>query len=532
MLAVLGPVTVEGVPVVGRKTREVLALLALAAPRPITAAGLAERLWDDPPPSAIKTVQAHVSRARTALAAAGGARLESGYRVVAGPAELDVLAVEDLRRRARVAGLAGHDHDAAGWLAEARRRWRGEPELPATHAGDAERARLAEEHLLLVEDHLAAQVAAGRPDAALPELQALTAAHPLRERIWGLAITALYRCGRQADAVAAYQAARRHLRDEVGMEPGPQLRALAEGVLRHTLPVGVPPAPSPPTLAFDGPHYADAGGRHVAWGVYGTGPVDVLLLNSTFLPVDAYGEEAHLAHAVGGLAAGRRVVAFDRSGLGLSDPVAPETPPSVAQWTTDAVAVLDASGAGRVHVLANADTGLIALRLAAEHPNRVASVTVVNPYPRVSVGDGYPHGEPASMEAVLRDIRTPGARPPVDVLTWIAPAVADDARFRAWWDAAGRRAASPRTAGLVHRAIVDGDVRALLPGVTAPVLLLSRVDCPSHDPGHGRWLAAHLPRATLREHPDPNGVWFLGDVDWVLTQFAAFARSADREPPS
>jgi pimeloyl-ACP methyl ester carboxylesterase len=316
------------------------------------------------------------------------------------------------------------------------------------------------------------------------------------------------------------------------MEPGPQLRALAEGVLRHTLPVTAPPAPSPPALAFDGPHYADAGGRHVAWGVYGTGPVDVLLLNPTFLPVDAYGEEAHLAHAVGGLAAGRRVVAFDRSGLGLSDPVAPETPPSVAQWTTDAVAVLDASGAGRVHVLANADTGLIALRLAAEHPERVASVTVVNPYPRVSVGDGYPHGEPASMEAVLRDIRTPGARPPVDVLTWIAPAVADDARFRAWWDAAGRRAASPRTAGLVHRAIVDGDVRALLPGVTAPVLLLSRVDCPSHDPGHGRWLAAHLPRATLREHPDPNGVWFLGDVDWVLTQFAAFARSADREPPS
>jgi hypothetical protein len=80
------------------------------------------------------------------------------------------------------------------------------------------------------------------------------------------------------------------------------------------------------------------------------------------------------------------------------------------------------------------------------------------------------------------------------------------------------------------RAIADGDVRALVPRVTAPVLLLSRVECPSHDPGHGRWLAAHLPRATLREHPDPNGVWFLGDVDRVLTQFAAFARSVDREP--
>lgn len=526
MLAVLGPVDVGGVPVVGRKTREVLTLLALAAPRPVTAAGLAERLWDDPPPSAIKTVQAHVSRARTALAAAGGARLESGYRIVAEPAELDVLAVEDLRRRARIAGLAGHDHDAASWLAQARRRWRGEPELPATHAGDAERARLAEEHLLLVEDHLAAEVAAGRPGAALPELQALTAAHPLRERLWGLAITALYRCGRQADAVAAYQAVRRHLRDEVGMEPGPQLRALAEGVLRHTLPVAAPPAPRPRALAFDGPHYAVADDRHVAWGVYGTGPVDVLLLNPTFLPVDAYREEAHLADAVGRLATGRSVLAFDRSGLGLSDPATP----SVGQWVADAVAVLDAAGAGRVHVFANADTGMVALRLAAEHPHRVLSVTVVNPHPRATVGDGYPHGEPASMEAALREIRTPGARPALDVLTWIAPAVADDARFRAWWDAAGRRGASPGAAGLVHRAIVEGDVRAFVPRVTAPVLLLSRVECPSHDPGHGRWLAAHLPRATLREHPDPNGVWFLGDVEWVLAQFRAFARSLDREP--
>jgi DNA-binding SARP family transcriptional activator len=520
-------VVVEGVPVTGRKTREVLALLALAAPRPITAAGLADRLWDEPPPSAIKTVQAHVSRSRTALATAGGARLESGYRIIAGPAELDVLAVEDLRRRARIAGLAGHDRDAAGWLAEARRRWRGEPELPATRAGDAERARLAEEHLLLVEDHLAAEVAAGRPAAALPELQAMTATHPLRERLWGLAITALYRCGRQADAVAAYQAARRHLRDEVGMEPGPQLRALADGVLRHTLPVTAPPAPRPRELAFDGPHYVDADGRHVAWGVYGTGPLDVLLLNPTFLPVDAYLEEAHLAGAVGGLATGRRVLAFDRSGLGLSDPVAP----SVGRWVADAVAVLDAAGADRVHVFANADTGMIALQLAAEHPERVASVTVVNPYARATAGDGYPHGERGPVEDVLRGIRTPGARPPVDVLSWIAPAVADDARFRTWWDAAGRRAASPGTAGLVHRAIVDGDVRALTARVTAPVLLLSRVDCPSHDPGHGRWLAAHLPRATLREHPDPNGVWFLGDVDWVLSQFAVFVHPTGREQP-
>ena len=225
--------------------------------------------------------------------------------------------------------------------------------------------------------------------------------------------------------MAAYRVARRRLREEAGMEPGPQLRALADGVLRHTLLAEGPPDPAARSATpFEGPHYADAEGRHVAWGTYGAGQVDVLLLNPTFLPIDAYREEAHLADAIRRLAKGRRVVAFDRSGLGLSDPVAPDAPPSVAQWARDAVAVLDASGAGRVHVLANADTGMIALQLAAEHPDRVASVTAVNAYARATVGDGYSHGEPASFKDVLRGIRTPGVRPPVDVLTWIAPAVA------------------------------------------------------------------------------------------------------------
>ena len=187
VLAVLGPVVVEGpsggVPVPGRKNREVLALLALAAPRPITAAGLADRLWDEPPPSAIKTVRERLAgphRARRGR----GPRLDGGPLATGSSPGPPSWTCSPSRTCAppRVAGLAGHDHDAANWLAEARRRWRGEPELPATHAGEAERARLAEEHLLLVEDHLAAEVAAGRPAAALPTA-GVDRRHPLRERL-------------------------------------------------------------------------------------------------------------------------------------------------------------------------------------------------------------------------------------------------------------------------------------------------------------------------------------------------------------
>ncbi len=183
-------------------------------------------------------------------------------------------------------------------------------------------------------------------------------------------------------------------------------------------------------LAAHSGRYADASGVHVAYGTYGDGPPDVLLLNPTFVPVDAYLEEPHLAQAVARLAAGRRVIALDRRGLGLSDPVSPAAPPTIEQWVQDTVAVLDASGAAPVHVLANGDTALVALLLAATHLNRVATLTLVNGYVRLTSCVDYPHGDPPSIDDVLREIRTPGAHPVIDVLSWIAPSVAGDARFR------------------------------------------------------------------------------------------------------
>lgn len=130
----------------------------LAAPRPVSAAALADRLWDDPRPSARKTVQGHASPARSFLGAAGGlggalAGGATGYRLDADTGRLDVRAVDDLRRHARTSALAGDDHAAARLLCRARDLWRGEPEPPPTLAGEAEWARLADEHLLLVEDH-------------------------------------------------------------------------------------------------------------------------------------------------------------------------------------------------------------------------------------------------------------------------------------------------------------------------------------------------------------------------------------------
>ncbi|WP_232665943.1 alpha/beta fold hydrolase [Pseudonocardia sp. TRM90224] len=536
MLSVLGPLHLEGaagpIGIVGRKSREVLTLLALAAPRPMSVGALASRLWDEPPPSAVKTVQGHVSRVRTALTAAGIGTVaggQAGYHLAVADGQLDVAEVERLRRGARLASLAGDDPGAAGMLAEARALWRGEPELPAGFVGDAERARLVEEHLGLVEDHLAAVVAAGGAASVIGELEALTAEHSLRERLWELRMTALYHCGRQADALRAYRDVRRLLGEQLGVDPGPGLRGLERAVLGHTvvLPGAGAPAAVTATVVVDGPRYANAAGVHVAYSIFGDGDLDVLLLNATFVPLDSYLEEPHLAGAIARLATGRRVVAFDRRGIGQSDPVSPHMPPSIEGWRDDVVAVLDAVGAGSVHVFANADTSMIALLLAATNPERVRSVTMVNGFARFTVTADYLHGEqPRSVDNTFKEIRSPIEASDIDVLALTAPTVAADPRFRAWWDAAGRRGASPRTAELLHEVWLAADVRTVLPDVTPPVLLISRAGSPLYDTGHARYLAERLPDARLVEYADSDGPWFLGDVERVVSEFERFSQAS------
>jgi hypothetical protein len=314
-LAVLGPVAVQGpsgaVPVIGRKTREVLVLLALAAPRPMTAPALVERLWDEPPPSAIKTVQAHVSRVRTALAAADGAAGQlmggpSGYRIVADPARLDVLAVEDLRCRARVATPQATTRCAA-WLAAARKAWRGEPELPSTRAGDAERAP-GRGAPAAGGGPLAAEIAAGRAAAAVGELEAMTALHPLRERLWELRMTALYRSGRQADAVAAFQprAQASALTRWDGARPAGCARWPRAFCGTRCRRPRRQAARTRSAVPFDGPHYADAGGVHRRLGRLRHGRRRRAAAQPDVRALDAHLEEPHLAAAIERLAAGRR----------------------------------------------------------------------------------------------------------------------------------------------------------------------------------------------------------------------------------
>ena len=241
---VLGPLTVRGphgpVEVVGRKERVLLAHLVSVAGRMATVDELALSLWGDAPPRApAKALQTYVLRLRNALepdrkgVPTVVVTEGSGYRLAVAGHGVDAMRFAQLAAAGRSAIDAGRPADAATDLRLAEGLWRG----PAytgfedTPFGMAEVQRLDELRTSATEDLWAAEIDLGRASAAIPELERLVEAHPWRERAWGSLVLALFRAGRQGDALGAVERARARLADELGIDPGPELRRLHERVL-------------------------------------------------------------------------------------------------------------------------------------------------------------------------------------------------------------------------------------------------------------------------------------------------------------
>jgi DNA-binding SARP family transcriptional activator len=235
---VLGPleVAVDGRPVeLGPpRHRALLVLLLAQANYVVPATRLIDELWgDDPAASAGNIVQGAVSHLRKAL---GRDRIETrgaGYSVRVEPDELDVNLFERLADAGGAALSDGRFDDAATALTEALSLWRGESlaDLSGERSVEQVAGRLEELRLNVRERLLEAELGRGRHVDVLADLRVLAAEHPLRERTHGLLMLALYRCGRQADALEAYREMRARLVDELGIEPGPALRQVEEQIL-------------------------------------------------------------------------------------------------------------------------------------------------------------------------------------------------------------------------------------------------------------------------------------------------------------
>lgn len=252
--ALLGRLTVtrdtgEEIPVAGIRLRVLLAVLLLHANEPVSSDTLADAVWDgSPPPGAVGTLRSHVLRLRRVLGPEAGSRIEArhpGYLIQAHASELDVVEFEDMCRRASAERRASAWRDASASAARALDLWRGAPlvDVPSWAAREAFYVpRLEQLHLQVLEDRVEADLHLGRHARLVPELRELTARYPLRERLHAQLMMALAGAGRPAEALDAYQAARGALVEQLGIDPGPELRDLHARVLTGDSTLATTPA--------------------------------------------------------------------------------------------------------------------------------------------------------------------------------------------------------------------------------------------------------------------------------------------------
>jgi DNA-binding SARP family transcriptional activator/class 3 adenylate cyclase/WD40 repeat protein len=283
---VLGPVEVERdgrvVGVGGPKERLVLAVLLASAATTVSVDALADAIWGERPPrTAERTVHAYIARLRRALEPRRRSRetpavietVGRGYRLRIDSDQVDAGSFEQLARSG-AEQLHGDPTAAAAALRAALGEWRGRAYAGLDDVGPcaAEATRLNALRLGAVEDRVDADLAVGSAAALVPELEAAVEDQPFRERLWGQLMVALYRSGRQRDALEAFQRARRTLVDELGIEPGPELRRLEAAILdqdpaldeRRPLPRSTGPAGLPLPLAAVGSAFVGRD-REVTW---------------------------------------------------------------------------------------------------------------------------------------------------------------------------------------------------------------------------------------------------------------------------
>lgn len=251
----LGPVEVldraRALPLGGRKQRALLALLLLHSGDVVSRDRLIDELWQGrPPPSAETTLRSYLSRLRRELGSERLRRQPPGYLLALDPGELDARRFERLAGEGREALAAGRAGEAAELLRQALELWRGPvaadvaSELPP----QAEAGRLEALRLEALEDRIDADLELGRQGDLVGELESLLSEHRLRERLWAQLMLSLYRCERQADALAVYTRARAVLTGELGLEPSGRLQDLQQAILRHEIPAAAAAVAPPKNL--------------------------------------------------------------------------------------------------------------------------------------------------------------------------------------------------------------------------------------------------------------------------------------------
>jgi DNA-binding SARP family transcriptional activator/pimeloyl-ACP methyl ester carboxylesterase len=510
---VLGLVTaeVDGRVVEIGSTKQRLLLAVLAAARGVVSRDrLIDALWRDfPPASADASLMGYVSRLRNVLGRTAIEGHPDGYRLHVD--DIDAAAFEHL--------VVADGAPAS--LERALALWRGDAfgDL-GTHPfllGEVRRLNELRTHTRL-------QLATGlldRGETTRPTsmLEAIVTDEPLREDAWELLVRALIAGKREADAVRAAQRCRQALA-EVGLDPSPRLVAAENDALGRQAPPNDRSITEEPFEQLNvGPiRYATNAGQHLAFQIVGGGLADVVMSSYGSISIDAIWDEPRYASFVTGVSHANRLILYDTRGIGLSDPIDIEAPPSIELMADDVIAVLDAARSTRGVLVGIGDSGPITLMAAHRHPTRVNGLILINTFARLTAAPDYAIGMRADALAQAIDTTTDPAtdRDTSLVLRNHAPSVADDRAFRAWWERSGRRGASPGTAKALWSVRYGADVRAVLATINAPTLILHRRENGLFPFAYGAYLASHIPNAQLIELEGADQPPFTYQADRVI----------------
>lgn len=531
----LGPVRVDraegGEVLLGAaKERSLLAALALRPGSVMAIETLIDAIWGETaPPSARKTLQTYVSNLRRALGPDAVATHPSGYSLRLQPQDTDVGCFRSLVREGEQALRAGRPGPAREALAAAVALGRGQP-LPGVgpHTGlAAEAVRLEEEFLTALETRVEADLAAGDGAELVGELEILVHDHPFRERLWAHLLVALYRSGRQADALAAYQRARRLLRDELGLEPGGELKRLEQAILAQDAALLGPAAtaeatPQTTEVRRSPVRYAmTPDGTHVAYQIVGNGPIDVLAIPGFVSHLDMWWDSP-TDHLVRRLASFSRLILFDKRGMGLSDRPGNV---DVEHWVEDSLAVMEAVGSERAVILGISAGGSTAILFAAMYPQKIRSLILYGGFARLV--------DPATVDGFIRHME---ANWGTGVgISNLAPSRARDPAAREYLARLQTRSASPRAAAEFLRALTDIDVRPALKSISSPTLILHATRDENVPIDAARAMRDEIEGAQLVElDSDIHLIWLSDVIDDATRHIEGFisratrARDADR----
>lgn len=540
---ILGPVEVtwggRSLAIGGARTRAVLAMLLANANTVVSAERLANELWPEfSPERAAANLQVRLSELRKALRSVGEAdRLATrnpGYLIHVTAEELDASRFEQLTTAGRDALTAGDPTGAVELLDQALAQWRGQAfaDLDQLAFARAERARLEEQRLGALESRIDARLACGRHRDTVAELESLTADNPLRERLWLQLLLALYRSGRQADALRAYRELRSSLVEQLGIEPGPELRELEARILRQDPELGSQPARRSLTDQHARPEtrYVQSDGVHIAYQVLGGGERDILFVPGLMSHLELVWEDPETAEFYRRLASLGRLILFDKRDTGLSDRAPNDS--TLEERMTDVKAVMSAVSSQRAVVFGYSEGAPMSVLFTATYPEKVSALILGSAFARWFPAPVYPCGPGAeqvydSMVEIATNRWGQGA-----TIDWYLPSRSHSPHARELLGRFERMAVNPSAFLRMLRMIREIDVRAVLPAVHVPTLVIQRSGDRINPPFYGQYLASHIAGARYFEQPGDHVLRFAagGDLDVLLAEIEDFLATPPPAP--